>query len=164
MFRNPLAILLFVCGSPWAGSAVPIVSIGDYIVLYGELDDCPEFPGILEALQVDDSHQIFLDLDPIRTVGSTPAEILAKLSDQIAQARPDQEPPRSLRIEVLSSKQEYLMIRDQLLASKRFLAFSGRRCGGHKPLRDRPDPIDPDWYRIAGTPSSSLQGAFESDT
>lgn len=98
---NPLAILLFFCGSTWAGSAVLIVSIGDYIVLYGELDDCPEFPGILEARQVDDS---------------------------------------------------------------RFLAFSGRRCGDHKPSRDRSDPNDPDWYRIAGTPSKSLQRAFESVT
>jgi hypothetical protein len=101
MIGNPLAILLFFCGSSWAGSAVPIVSIGDYIVLYGELDDCPEFPGILEARQVDDS---------------------------------------------------------------RFLAFSGGRCGDHKPSRDRPDPIDPDWYRIAGAPNNSLQRAFESVT
>ncbi len=150
-----MAILLLLSVSTWGSSTDSPVSIGDYIVLYAQLKDCPEFPGIIDARKVDDSDQFFGNAGPIEVLGSTSAEIQAKLVAWITRASPSQQPPRTLRIEVLRSEQEYQMIREQLLASKKFLAYG--TCVPPKPPREPAYEIDPDWHRIAGTPNQSMR-------
>ncbi|MCZ6619738.1 MAG: hypothetical protein O7E57_16585 [Gammaproteobacteria bacterium] len=158
--RPSAVILLSLCVSTWAATADSPVSIGDYVVLYAQLKNCPEFPGIVDVRKVDDSEQFFLSAGPIAILGSSTSEIQAKILRWIAEANPDRKPPRSLRIEVLRSEQEYLMIRDQLLASKKFLSSGAAKC---EPRKAPNKPIDPGWHHIADASGKPYEPGRQAD-
>ena len=158
MIRMIVLILLVVATNE---SNAALVSLGDRILILGEIDDCPGFPGILEAQEVKDSMISFLNLPPIQAVGRTANEIRADISNAIVAARKIKELPRTLQVQVLHSEGEYLAIRDEILASVRFLAFSLCRTKEPKPSNE---PTDPDWYRIARLPNRSLQRTPQSVT
>ncbi len=74
VFRACAAVFLSLSVSSLASSTDGPISAGDYIVIYAQITDCPEFPGIIEARKVDDSDQLFLNVGPIETIGRTLAE------------------------------------------------------------------------------------------
>ena len=135
------------------------VSLGDRILILGEINNCPEFPGILEVIQVQNSTISILNLPPIEIVGRSAIEISNDISNAIAKLRQNEEPPKTLMVKVLRSEAEYLVIREQALASARFL--SSKKCQTDKPS---PERRDPDWYRIARLPNQSFQRTHQSVT
>lgn len=150
---------LFLAGAAVAQSGKPVMP-GDYVIIYGKIEGCPEFPGILAQHKA--ARHALLEvpkLRPVHPLRKTPGEIYKELAIQIEELR-DKGVPSSLRVEVLRSEQQYLMIRERILQSIRFLAFD--YCS--IPKRDRPDhrPYDErryqiDWDRIAGPPNNALQ-------
>ena len=165
MLRNPALALLLILGAGSAHATEIPIAIDDYVVVYAQLmHECFLLPRIVDAHKVTGDDQYLLNLGPVQLLGSTTDEIRTWLVDEIAAARPDGNRPDSVRVEILKTEQEYLMIRDEVLATKKFLA-GAIACGKIKPRPDQRetiDPdwyriIDPDWYRIAGTPNNSLQ-------
>ena len=148
--RNLILLsLVFLSLSIEANSPEPRVSIGDYVIVYAEIKNCPNFPGIIEVREITERDVVLLELSATDVLGNNASEIKEALLEKISTARPGQELPRTLRIEVLKSRAEYLLIRDQALESIKY-RFSGA-CSSPLsiPKTIKEQPITPEPTRIA---------------
>ena len=122
------------------------VYVDNYVVVYAKIKSCPEFPGVLALQQARPSARLELPGIPaIEILGRARSAILEEIRSEIAKVSSRGDPPRSLRIEVLRSREDYLWIREAVASSFEFL--SAGRCS-NKPRRRTPleDPSPP--YRL----------------
>ena len=119
--------ILFICVTATASESEYLANTGDRVVVFAEIVGCPDFPGILAFESVaPDSKLTLLELVPVDTYLRTAVQIRSTLVEQISRIRDDASSPDSLRVVILRTQQEARLLRDQVLASFKWLVT--RRC------------------------------------
>jgi len=144
---------------------------GDYVVVYANIEGCPDFPGIIAFETVAAESKIALPrLNPVETLHQTESQIWESLAQQIARQRNDGSVPGSLRVEILRSEQEYSVLEDKIHSSFKYLATS--ECArslrelspspieGQPPIEDQRPLRELTWHRVAASPNNSLQRTY----
>ncbi len=86
-----------------ASSETRVAEVGDYVVVFAEVSECPRFPGIIAAPKIGEDGAIYLPhLNSLQVMGSTDGQVLKQISRAIASQRPDRDLPPSLKIDVVT--------------------------------------------------------------
>ena len=97
-------------------SSAPEVEVGDRVVVRGGISGCPEFPGVLAMHVAKAGEQMDFFGIRVPVIGRTDVEIESDLAHELSSRR--ENPERvDLKIDVLKTDQEYLMIREEVLNS-----------------------------------------------
>ena len=129
-----IALVMVSLGLGVHTSAELNAEIGDRVVVWGSIKNCPQFPGVLRSHLV--TEKGILDFFGLRipVLGKSAVQIASKTEDLLVELSSGGD-RKKLAVDILKTEQEYRIIRDDVLESYKLLL----RCVPPREPRKQPD-------------------------
>ena len=114
--KHVLPILAFTMICSVQGSTTAVVGIGDRVIVKGGINGCPRFSGVLAMHPAQAGEELDFFGIHVPVLGRTASEIESDLAKRLSDLRKTNARVH-LKIDILKTQQEYLLVRDEVVKS-----------------------------------------------